>query len=134
VRILVTGGRDHENYEQVRDVLEGVICEFGLMYDDVYQMPESTKFTIIHGGATGADTHADNWCTVNWLQPEVYKVTKEDWNRLGRAAGMIRNQEMLDTGIDLVLAFPTKKSKGTWGMVNIARKAGVEVRVFEEKD
>lgn len=30
---------------------------------------------------------------------------------------------------DLVVAFPTEKSKGTWHMVDIARKAGVEVIV-----
>lgn len=129
MRILVSGGRDHSNYQQVRDELERVVNEFELYYDDEYKMVDGSKLTLIHGGAKGADTHADDWAVCNWLVPEVYKA---DWNVHGKAAGPIRNQQMLDTGIDLVLAFPTKNSRGTWHMIKIAKAAGVEVRVFDE--
>ncbi len=47
------------------------------------------------------------------------------WERHGRAAGVIRNQAMLDYGIDLVLAFPG--GRGTADMVRRARSAGVAV-------
>ena len=46
--------------------------------------------------------------------------------RLGRKAGPIRNQRMLDEGKpDLVVAFPG--GKGTNGMIDLARNAGVRV-------
>jgi hypothetical protein len=129
MRILVSGGRDltKEDWPLVRDTLETVTREFNLTYDDEYQMPDGNKIKIIHGGAKGADLLADDWCVVNWLVPEVHKA---DWNTFGKAAGSIRNQKMLDSGIDLVLAFPSKKSRGTWHMVRIAEAAGVPVRVY----
>ena len=49
-----------------------------------------------------------------------------EWHRLGRKAGPIRNQRMLDEGKpDLVVAFPG--GTGTAGMVALACKAGVRV-------
>jgi UDP-N-acetylmuramoylalanine-D-glutamate ligase len=47
------------------------------------------------------------------------------WDLHGKSAGPIRNQQMLDTGVDLVIAFPG--GKGTAHMVSIAKKAGVKV-------
>jgi hypothetical protein len=47
-----------------------------------------------------------------------------DWEKLGRSAGPIRNQAMLDEGRpDLVVAFPGHH--GTADMVRRARAAGV---------
>lgn len=49
-----------------------------------------------------------------------------EWDRLGRKAGPIRNQRMLDEGKPaLVIAFPG--GTGTAGMVAIARKGRVPV-------
>ena len=49
-----------------------------------------------------------------------------DWDRHGKAAGPIRNQRMIDTGVDLVVAFhdDLEHSKGTGHMVKIARLHG----------
>jgi hypothetical protein len=53
-------------------------------------------------------------------------VYMADWDGLGRKAGPIRNQRMLDEGKpDLVIAFPG--GRGTADMVRRAREAGVEV-------
>jgi hypothetical protein len=79
---------------------------------------------IIHGGAAGAD-----WCAgaVAELRDIPQSVFKADWKAHGRAAGPIRNQQMLDQGKpDLVLAFPG--GRGTADMVRRAKAAGVEVR------
>lgn len=42
-----------------------------------------------------------------------------------KAAGHIRNKQMLDTGIDVVIAFPG--GRGTANMVKIAKEANVQV-------
>ena len=52
-------------------------------------------------------------------------VYMADWDGLGRKAGPIRNQRMLDDGKpDLGIAFPG--GRGTADMVRRAREAGVE--------
>lgn len=57
-----------------------------------------------------------------------------DWNKHGRSAGPIRNQEMLDSGLNFCFAFvdkPLAESKGTADMVRRCRAAGVQTIVFE---
>ena len=55
-----------------------------------------------------------------------------DWDKHGKAAGPIRNKQMIDEGKpDLVIAFPG--GRGTAGAVRLAKFAGVTVRVVEVK-
>lgn len=56
------------------------------------------------------------------------EVHDADWNEYGRAAGPIRNQEMVDAGADVCLAFPTG-GPGTRDCMRRARDAGI--RVFD---
>ena len=78
---------------------------------------------IVHGGAHGADTMADNWAR-DWCL-EVIRCPA-DWERLGRKAGPMRNEQMLvDHKPDLVVAFPG--GRGTADMVKRAKAAGVHV-------
>jgi len=52
-----------------------------------------------------------------------------NWAELGRKAGPIRNQQMLDEGKpNLVVAFPG--GRGTADIVRRARAAGIEVVEF----
>jgi SLOG family YspA-like protein len=50
-----------------------------------------------------------------------------DWDRHGRAAGFVRNKEMVDAGADLVLAFWDGKSAGTRDTMTRAELAGIPV-------
>lgn len=90
---------------------------------------------LIHGGAPGADTMAEeSWLVDFSLPPERVLKFPAQWNRFGRSAGFVRNQQMLDEGQpDVVIWFgdaddegdPT--TPGTRHMVEISRKAGVHV-------
>jgi hypothetical protein len=82
------------------------------------------EITIVEGGARGADLMAKHWATLNNVPVEEYKA---DWDQYGKAAGPIRNKQMLDTGIDVVIAFPRGRATGTKHMMKIARETGVEV-------
>lgn len=56
-----------------------------------------------------------------------------DWKRYGKAAGPIRNQQMIDEGKpDLVLAFHENinESRGTKDMVARARGIGIKVIII----
>ena len=105
-RVLVCGGRDFTEWVKV--------------WFQLKDLPRDT--VIVHGGARGADSLAEKEASGLGLTTEVYEA---DWENDGRAAGPIRNQRMLDTGIDLVIAFAG--GNGTADMVRRARKAGVEV-------
>jgi len=66
---------------------------------------------------------AQEWAEARGVPCEVYLA---NWAELGRKAGPIRNQQMLDEGRPtLVVAFPG--GRGTADMIRRARSAGVEV-------
>lgn len=53
-----------------------------------------------------------------------------DWTTHGKAAGPIRNSQMLKEGLpDLVVAFLAPDSRGTANMIAQAEKAGVKTIV-----
>jgi hypothetical protein len=81
---------------------------------------------VITGGARGADTMAHDWALSRGIPTEVYMA---EWERLGRKAGPLRNQRMLQEGKpNLVVAFPG--GRGTANMVSQANAAGVDVIVI----
>lgn len=86
---------------------------------------------VIHGGARGADSLAG---VVAHRLKLPFLEFKAEWAKYGRAAGPLRNQRMLDEGKpDLVLAFhdDLDQSKGTKNMIQLAKRAGVSVRLVQ---
>lgn len=109
MRVLVCGGRHYADTDMVREVLSFLELRPGV---DV----------IVHGDATGTDALAKRWAWAVEVKEEAHPA---DWRKHGRAAGPIRNEEMLKTGIDLVVAFPG--GRGTEDMVRRARRVNVVV-------
>src|SRR5689334_23019946 len=95
MRVLVCGGRDYADWEKM---------------DRVLRLVDRTKGpikTLIHGAARGADSLAAKWSEDTGLAAcgEVLAFPA-DWEKHGRSAGPIRNQQMLDEGRpDMVIAF-----------------------------
>jgi len=117
VRVAVTGGRYYNDRKHVFAVLD--------------EIHSATPITVlIEGGATGADTLAAAWAHLvrerdHTGQPRSLCLFA-NWQKHGRAAGPIRNQEMIDVGKpDLLVAFPG--GRGTADMVRRARAAGIYV-------
>lgn len=107
-RVLVCGGRNFSDYRY----LTAQLCKVN-----------PTPSLIIEGGATGADELARKWAMRRSIAVETYNA---QWGQHGRAAGPIRNQQMLDEGKpDLVVAFPG--GTGTADMVRRAKAAGVPI-------
>jgi UDP-N-acetylmuramoylalanine-D-glutamate ligase len=107
-RVLVCGGRNYRDTRTVSRVLDKLD-------------PKPTM--IIQGGADGADACASLYASRRKIDERVFWA---DWKKHGRAAGPIRNQQMLDEGKpDLVVAFPG--SVGTADMVRRAKAEGVRV-------
>lgn len=107
--IIVTGGRDYSDRETLFAYLDRLHAE--------------TPITLlVHGSAKGADALAWEWAVENGLP---WIAHGPDWKKHGRAAGPIRNREMLKENPSLVVAFPG--GRGTADMCQAARDAGVKV-------
>jgi hypothetical protein len=120
-RILITGSRDWTDVDTIRQALVDVWAEFHEPYPDA-------EITLVHGGATGADTIAGAIATDFGWDVEVWPA---DWERFKRAAGPIRNNHMVSLGADVCLAFPLPTSRGTIHCMKAAERAGIPVRVYE---
>lgn len=115
MKILICGDRNYKNRGRIRMTL----LSLKKIYDKIEYMLE--------GGAKGADTLGNE--VARELGFEV-KTFPANWEKYGRAAGPIRNKEMLDQleiG-DIILAFHDnfKDSKGTKNMVEIGTKKGIK--------
>jgi hypothetical protein len=87
---------------------------------------------VIEGGCSGADRIAQQIAAELNIPVEEYPA---NWHKYGKAAGPIRNTQMLlDGKPDRVLAFhdDLSRSKGTKHMVGLARAAKVPVWVSSE--
>lgn len=89
---------------------------------------------VVEGGAHGADRHARQAARLMGIPVKTFPA---DWTKHGKRAGGVRNQQMLDTGPELVIAFypSTGITPGTADMIRRAMAAGVPVQhvVYEEK-
>ena len=118
MRVIVCGGRDYTDQKKVNEVLDELFLEV---------MERDPHLTIIEGGSRGADACAKHWAGYGLLAVK-HERYPADWDKHSKSAGVIRNQQMLDTGVDLVIAFPG--GTGTQDMIDRALKAGVEVRLI----
>lgn len=118
-RVLVTGSRNWQD----RNIVFAALQE---------HLGGEMEAVLVHGDCpSGADHHAQVWAD---LQPGITAERHPaDWNAHGKAAGPIRNQQMVDLGADVVLAFPHPDSRGTTHCVEAARRAGLRVKFYTEE-
>lgn len=110
MRTIICGGREFENQDAMFVALD-------LMHAEI---PISV---VIQGGARGADLLGGAWGAKNLLP--VLQVNAH-WEELGRSAGPIRNEWMLDhCAPEQVIAFPG--GSGTSNMVNQTRSRELPV-------
>lgn len=115
MRTLICGSRTFK-YLDVMDALMSTIPCDGV---------------IVVGGATGADQLGKEWAE-KWPEYRTVEEYPARWDLHGKAAGPIRNQQMLDSGIDHCVAFvdkPLEESRGTADMVKRCLNANVPVTV-----
>lgn len=107
--MIVCGGRNYADREAVARAL-------AWLHDS------NSKAVVVDGAASGADTLAHEEAVKLGMTTERHPA---QWDKHGRAAGMIRNRHMLMLGCDMVIAFPG--GRGTENMVKIAKEASVRV-------
>lgn len=115
VRILVTGGRDFRDFKLLTEGADRLLSK----------LPDAKPY-FYFGDAKGADSLIWQYVLRNKLNYERFVA---NWKMYGKAAGMIRNKEMLDSvvgleGLKYCLAFWDGKSKGTHNMITLCSSAG----------
>lgn len=115
MKVLVCGGRNFKDALTLGSWLGGIHKGHGITL-------------LIHGGAKGADFMAGEFA--KWAGIPVM-VFNADWGKHGRAAGPIRNAQMIAEGApDLVVAF--SGGRGTADMISKAKAAGIPVKIAEK--
>jgi hypothetical protein len=120
MRIIIAGSRSFDDYGLLCRECNKIIGEYKLI---------TAEFEIISGGARGADKLAE-WYALD----KNYKNTimKADWDRNGRGAGYIRNEQMAKYAKEcqnsICILFWDSESRGTKNMRDIAKK--YEIKTF----
>ena len=118
--ILITGARDWTCHSTISTQLSS--------------FPHNESTLLIHGDCVGADKISGKIARQLGF---IVSASPADWKKYGRAAGPIRNQQMVkealtyaNAGIDtVVLAFhdDLTQSKGTKNCVEYATKQGLDI-------
>ena len=112
-RVIVAGGRDFSDYEYLRSSLDFLLQNVtGLI-------------VIVSGTAKGADKLGEQYAA-----EKGYAVLRfpADWDRFGKAAGYMRNEQMAKNA-DALVAFWDGTSKGTKNMIQLAKRYDLKIRV-----
>jgi hypothetical protein len=114
MNIIVCGGRDYNDYQQLSNVLNEVIRTI----DD--------KVNIISGMARGADSLAVQYAKEHNIDCIGFPA---QWDKYGLSAGYRRNEQMLIEGKpNLVIAFPG--GKGTQHMIQITKSHNIPIYII----
>lgn len=105
MKVAVVGSRSFEDYALLKKTL-----------DELY--PNITL--IVSGGARGADSLSEQYAKEEGIRTLIFKP---DWEKHGRAAGFIRNRDIVENS-DHVVAFWDGKSRGTKNSMDLATKLG----------
>lgn len=122
MRIIIAGTRTFKNLTLMKKKLDKLLSKMN-------------EITIITGGAPGADKMAQQWAFqyrkreagINIGLPVINYYA--DWKKHKKAAGPIRNQEMVDNA-DGLIAFWDGISPGTKDVIRKAKKKGLKVTVI----
>ena len=128
MRLLVSGSRGWQDAEAIAAMLRHFIR---------LSVDAGEEFVLIHGHCPkGADALADRAGKELGLRvgEDLIRVPA-DWGRQKKAAGPIRNQQMLDEyAPDVLVAFRASgKSSGTDDMIGRAEKSGIAAHVMHNR-
>ena len=111
--VIVCGGRDFSDAALVNETL-----------DDI------DPIRVLHGGAPGADSLAAAWCARTKTECIAFPA---HWKKYGRAAGPLRNNQMLASDPDIAIVIAFQGGKETADMVLRAERAGIMVHRVSAK-
>lgn len=113
IKLIIAGSREIKDYNLLLNVIE----EFKIKYN-IENIDE-----IVCGEARGVDSLGKRYGLENNI---TIKSFPADWNKFGKSAGYIRNEEMAKYANSLI-AIWDGKSKGTKHMIDLANKHDMDI-------
>lgn len=114
-RVIVAGSRGINDSTEVFGHLDKILVNL-----------KEKNLEIVTGLASGPDTLGKEWAEKEAVQVAQFPA---DWDRFGKRAGFVRNQDMSWYGTHLI-AFWDGESSGTKNMIETATRDGLTVKVI----
>ena len=120
-RVIVCGGRDFTDRDMLFSELDMHNADWG-PFELIIEGGQRTRDPATDEYIGGADYWAAVWAHERGIDCKTFEA---NWKKHGRAAGPIRNQQMIDEGKpDLIIAFPG--GQGTRDMITRGNKAKLQ--------
>lgn len=113
MRTIIAGSRGLASYNTMLRAIDAI-------------RPNWTPTVVVSGTAQGADRLGERWANENGVPVERFPA---DWDRYGKRAGYLRNEQMADHA-EALLALWDGKSRGTKHMIDIANRKGLLIYVY----
>ena len=117
--IICCGGRHFDCYQLLEYVIDSIIEKYGA---------ENEKVTLISGHCEGADRLGEKYANERGA---LLRVFPAEWTKYGKAAGPIRNSEMVSYlssfSKRVVVAFKNERTRGTADTIKKARRLSYDV-------
>ncbi len=110
--LAIIGGRDYNDYPRLQQVIETYFTK------ETNGFKQFTFDTIVSGAASGADRLGATFAKEHNIKLIEYPA---DWQRWGRSAGFIRNEDIIKAA-DCVLCMWDGQSKGSANSLSIAKR------------
>jgi hypothetical protein len=110
IKLAIVGSRNYTNYTQFSTFLQSALSTWSITPHNLVE--------IVSGGAQGADLMAEKWAREHKIP---IKIFKPDWNKWGKSAGPLRNQQIIEYATHVV-AFPSKDGRGTQDSISRAKR------------
>jgi hypothetical protein len=115
-RVIIAGSRGFDDYAVLQTVCDNFLSP----------KKQTHNIVIVSGTSKGADTLGEKYARERGYAIGRFPAA---WQQYGKAAGPIRNHQMVDNA-DALIAFWDGNSTGTKDMITEARKKGIAVRIY----
>jgi hypothetical protein len=112
VKVIVTGGRDFNDYKLLKSTCDSVIGK-------------AKNIEIVSGHSGNTDILAEKYADEMGFTTKIFPA---DYQSRGMDAGLLRNLKMVDYG-DILIAFWNRNHALTAHVIMKAKKAGKKVTV-----
>ena len=121
IKVAIVGSRNYFDCDYIKSKFTEVLSFEGI---------DIINVVIVSGGAKGVDTCAQMIAKEFGLP---ILIIYPDWKSNGKMAGILRNTAIAKNS-DIVIAFPSKDSKGTWDTINKAKQLRKKLYIFNVED
>jgi len=115
MRLGIVGSREFVDYPLLASIVDNYVKQSNIKVEK-----------IVSGGAKGTDSLAAKYASERGYHLQEFKP---DYGRFGRGAPLQRNTSIVENS-DIILAFVTPASKGTWDTIRKAQALSKIVKIY----